>query len=71
MSNRNLVSYHIGLDLGQRVDHTAIVVVEQRVVPTARRNAATYEIERERQMDVTLVQRVRLGKGYYEVAEEV
>ena len=71
MSIRNLVSYHIGLDLGQRVDHTAIVVVEQRVVPTARRNAATYEIERERQMDVTLVQRVRLGTGYYEVAEEV
>ena len=67
----NLTSYHIGLDLGQRVDHTAVVVVEQRVVATSLRDPATYEYLRERQMDVRMVQRVRLGLGYHEVAEEV
>jgi len=63
--------YHIGVDLGQRRDHTAVVVVEQRVVTTGRRDLATYELERERQLVVRMVERVRLGQGYEEIAREV
>jgi hypothetical protein len=67
----NLRSFHLGVDLGQRVDHTAFVVVEQRVVCTSRRDRVTFEFERERQMHVRLVDRVRLGTGFREVVEEV
>lgn len=64
-------SYHLGVDLGQRVDHTAIVVVEQRVVTTGRRDPASYEWERQRKCVVRLVERIRLGQGFQTVAQEV
>jgi hypothetical protein len=67
----NMRSFHLGVDLGQRVDHTAFVLVEQRVVCTSQRNLATYEYLRERQLYVRLVERVRLGTGFREVVEEV
>lgn len=67
----NLQSFHIGVDLGQRVDHTAFVVVEQRVVVTARRDAVSWEYLRERQMCVRMVERVALGRGFQEVVEEL
>ncbi|MBZ2185851.1 MAG: hypothetical protein K7J46_14155 [Bryobacter sp.] len=66
-----LKSFHIGVDLGQRVDHTAVVVVEQRVVATAERDAVTYEYRRERKLVVCLVERLRLGVGYEGVAREL
>ena len=55
----NLRSFHIGVDLGQRVDHTAFVVVEQRVVVSAQRDLASYEYLRERKLYVRMVERVR------------
>ena len=67
----NLRSFHIGVDLGQRVDHTALVVVEQQVVCTSRRSSVTFEFERERKLIVRLVERVRLGQGYQDVVSEV
>lgn len=67
----NLRSFHLGVDLGQRVDHTAFVVVEQRVVCTNRRDRVSFEFEREREMHVRLVDRVRLGTGFRLVVEEV
>ncbi len=67
----NLRSFHIGVDLGQRVDHTAFVVVEQRVVVSAQRDLASYEYLRERKLYVRMVERVRLGQGFDEVVGEV
>jgi hypothetical protein len=67
----NLRSFHIGVDLGQRVDHTALVVVEQQVVCTSRRSSVTFEYERERKLIVRLVERVRLGQGFREIVDEV
>ena len=67
----NLRSFHLGVDLGQRVDHTAFVVVEQQVVVTAHKDLVSYEYLRERKLYVRLVERVRLGQGYQEVVSEV
>ena len=67
----NLRSFHLGVDLGQRVDHTAFVVVEQQVVVTAQKDRVSYEYLRERKLYVRLVERVRLGQGYQEVVSEV
>jgi len=67
----NLRAFHLGVDLGQRVDHTAFVVVEQQVVVTSRRDMTTYEYLRERKLYVRMVERVRLGTGFREVVEEV
>ena len=66
-----LRSFHVGVDLGQRVDHTAIVVVEQRVEATRVRDPVSFEYRRERKLIVRLAQRVRLGTGYFEVAAEI
>jgi hypothetical protein len=67
----NLNSFHIGVDLGQRVDHTGVVVVEQQVVVGSVRNPVTYEFNRERRMVVRLVERVKLGQGFQEIVGEV
>ena len=67
----NLRSFHLGVDLGQRVDHTAFVLVEQQVVVTAQRDLVSYEYLRERKLYVRLVERVRLGQGYQDVVSEV
>ena len=67
----NLRSFHLGVDLGQRVDHTAFVVVEQQVVVTAHKDMVSYEYLRERKLYVRMVERVRLGQGYQEVVSEV
>jgi len=67
----NLRSFHLGVDIGQRVDHTAFVVVEQRVVVTSVRDRTTFEYARKRELYVRMVQRVRLGTGFREVVEEV
>ncbi len=67
----NLRSFHLGVDLGQRVDHTAFVVVEQQVVVTSQRDQVSYEYVRERKLYVRLVERVRLGQGFQEVVSEI
>ncbi len=67
----NLQSFHVGVDLGKCVNHSAVVVVEQRVVPTAYRDPVTFEYVRERQLVVRMVERVKLGTGYYRIANEL
>ena len=37
--------YYLGLDLGQKRSHTAIVVVERQMVREQRRNPVTYALE--------------------------
>lgn len=67
----NLQSFHIGVDLGQRVDHTAVVVVEQRVVVTSQRSPVSFEYLRERKLIVRMIERIRLGQRFEEVVSEV
>ncbi len=64
-------SYHVGVDLGQRKDHTAIVVVEQRVESTGVRDAATFEFVRVRKLVVVRVEQVRLGTRYSSIVDRV
>jgi len=66
-----LRGFHIGVDLGQRADHTAIVVVEQRVECTGVRDARTFEFEWRRRMIVTKVARLRLGTAFQSIVREV
>jgi len=67
----NLRSFHIGVDLGQRVDHTALVVVEQQVVVTAVKDPVSFEYLRARKLYVRMVERVRLGQGFQEIVSEL
>jgi hypothetical protein len=67
----NLRSFHVGVDLGQRVDHTAFVVVEQQVVVTGELDRVSYEYKRERKLYLRMVERVRLGQSFEEVVGEV
>ncbi len=67
----NQRSFHIGVDLGKCVNHTAVVVVEQRVVPTGKKDPVTFEQIRERQIVVRMAERVKLGTGYFEIAGEL
>ena len=67
----NLRSFHIGVDLGQRVYHTALVVVEQEVVVTAVKDPVSFEYLRTRQLYVRMVERVRLGQGFQEIVSEL
>ena len=64
-------SYHVGVDLGQRKDHTAIVVVEQRVESTGVRDAATFEFARVRKLVVVRVEQVRLGTRYSSIVDRI
>ena len=66
-----LRSFHIGVDLGKCVNHTTVVVVEQRVVPTGKRDPVTFEPVRERQNVVRMAERVKLGTGYFDIAGEL
>ncbi len=66
-----LRSFHIGVDLGQRADHTAIVVLEQRVESTGVRDPRTFEFGWRRRLIVRKVARLRLGTAFQKVVGEV
>lgn len=66
----NVRSFHIGVDLGQRVDHTGFVVVEQQVVVGQQWDPVRYAYERERRMWIRMIERVQLGQGFDEVVAE-
>lgn len=66
-----LRSFHVGTDLGQQVDHTAIVVVEQAIEFAGERDRATYEPICRRRLTVRLARRLSLLTGYGEVVEGV
>ena len=57
--------FHIGLDLGQRQDHSAIAVVERKAVGRA------YQVCYYPYMDVRGLERVPLGTSYSGVVERV
>lgn len=66
-----LRSFHVGLDLGQRIDHTAIVVVEQRIELTGEIDARTYEHKCVRKLVIRMAEQVPLGQSYFRIAEAV
>jgi hypothetical protein len=64
-------NYYIGLDLGQKGDFTAIVVVEEWEEAVGGVDRVTYELKRVRRLDVRHLERVPLGTPYPEVVERV
>jgi hypothetical protein len=63
--------YAIGVDLGQRQDHSALAVVEHRRVFTGERDPVTWELKSKVLRSVRHLERVPLGTSYEEVAQRV
>ncbi len=63
--------YYIGVDLGQKRDHTAVAVLEKAEVVFGERNRVSYERQREWRHSVRLLERMALGTPYTEVAERL
>ncbi len=66
-----MVRFQVGLDLGQRQDHSAMVVVEDAAVDTGTKDRVTYAPVVERRRTVRYVERVALGTEYAKVVERV
>ncbi|MCI0659336.1 MAG: hypothetical protein L0170_19965 [Acidobacteria bacterium] len=64
------LKYAIGVDLGQRQDHTALTVVE-RVVELGETDRVTWMRERKENYNVRYVSRLPLGTEYREVVHRV
>jgi hypothetical protein len=64
MISVNTPEYTIGLDLGQKQDHTAVTVLEWAATGEAVRDAATYEWKRERVLRLVHLERIGLGTAY-------
>jgi hypothetical protein len=58
---------HVGVDLGQRRDHTAVVVLEDKLVMTGRKCPTTFANIVERRRQLHLMQRIGLGTEYHKV----
>src|SRR5262245_8253578 len=56
--------YTIGLDLGQKQDHTAVAVLEWAETGDAIRDLVTYEWKRRRVMRLVHLERIGLGTAY-------
>src|SRR5262245_28275449 len=65
-----LVTYFVGLDLGQRRDPSALVVVERAEVFLGL-DRVTYERRRGLGFRVAFLERMRLGTAYPDVVERV
>lgn len=63
--------FHVGVDLGQRRDYTAIAVVEQAEVLGAEMDRVTWEYPREMRNSVRFLERLKLGTTYPEVVRRV
>ena len=59
--------YYLGLDLGTDRDHAALVLLEYRVIPTARRDAATYGYLYRRELRVVWIRQFRLMTDYHDM----
>jgi hypothetical protein len=59
--------YTIGLDLGQKQDHTAVSVLEWTDTGDAVRDPVTYEWKRERVMRLVHLERIGLGTAYPDI----
>lgn len=66
-----LRSFHLGLDLGQRQDHSAIVVLEQRIELTGKVDAGTYEHKCVRKPVIRMAEQVPLHQSYFRIVEAV
>ena len=63
--------YLVGLDLGQKHDHTAIAVVEREKIVGTRRDPVTWELDKRTVYAVRYLERMPLGMSYPEVVERV
>ncbi len=63
--------FHVGVDLGQQRDHSALVVVEDMLLNLGTRDAVTFALQCARRREIRKVQRVALGTEYRRVAREV
>jgi hypothetical protein len=63
--------YIVGLDLGQKQDHTAISVLEWAEIGEAVRDAATYEWKRDRVMRLVHLERIGLGTAYPGIVDRI
>jgi hypothetical protein len=63
--------YHVGVDLGQRRDFTAIVVIQDQLLMTGRRCPRTFAPVLLRRRQVLLAKRVGLGTEYQKIVDTV
>src|SRR5438045_2872686 len=66
-----IVSYFVGLDLGQSCDHSALAVVERADLTLNEIDHMTYERLSEQRYRVRFLERVALGTPYPSVVERV
>src|SRR5437867_9477535 len=66
-----LIQFFMGLDLGQRCDHSALVVVERAELFLDEMDWVTYERRRARRYRVRFLERLPLGTPYPDVVERV
>ena len=59
--------FYLGLDLGKFRDHAALVLMEYRVIPTGKRDPATYSPLYRRELRVVLAERFRIGTDYHDL----
>lgn len=64
-------AWHFGLDLGQRKDHSAIVVVEAQIRQSGRQDALNVEPGLERRKVVRYVERIARGTAFQRVVEKL
>jgi hypothetical protein len=63
--------YIVGLDLGQKQDHTAVSVLEWAEAGEAVRDPATYEWKRDRVMRLVHLERIGLGTAYPGIVDRI
>lgn len=63
--------YHLGVDLGQRQDHTAIAILEQRLQQSKQRHPVTYQPLSERHQILVHLERPPLGTAYTKIAQRL
>jgi len=66
-----LRSFHIGVDLGQRRDYTAVVVLEQRIENTGVKDSLTFEQVWRRRLIVRKASRLKLGTEFHRIVNTV
>jgi hypothetical protein len=66
-----LRNFHIGVDLGQRRDYTAVVVVEQRIENTGVKDSVTFEQIWRRRLIVRKAARLKLGTEFHRIVNAV
>jgi hypothetical protein len=63
--------YHLGVDLGQRRDFTAIVIVRDMLATTGKKCPLTFAPVLQRRRQVLLAERIGLGTEYQKIVESV